>query len=181
VKHSDVYPSSAKGWAVEVYGAEHVAEALSDPERRHIEGSVLSMTGISGMANSMWSVVFDRTAAVVMLGNEDHRRKINYSDITSLQIGGRGDVVTRSGGGWSGGGFGPAGIIEGVALAGIMNSLTTTTTHRIETIFHLHWNSGSLSLLNTGDASPRLGGTPGTRNPAHRSPAASRTSGDNRR
>jgi predicted RNA-binding Zn-ribbon protein involved in translation (DUF1610 family) len=32
-----------------------------------------------------------------------------------------------------------------------LNALTTktTTTHQIETLFHLNWNTGSLSLLNT--------------------------------
>lgn len=151
-KHSDIYTGSAKGWALEVYGAEHVGQALSDPERRRIDGSILSMTGISGMANGGCTVYFDRTEAVAMIGDTDHRRHLNYSDITSLQIGGRGDVVTTttSGTQWSGGGFGPAGIIEGVALSKIMTSLTskTTTQHQIETIFHLDWNSGSLSLLN---------------------------------
>lgn len=152
-KHSDIYTGSATGWALEVYGAKHVGKAISDGERRRIDGSILSMTGISGMANTGCTVYFDRTDAVVMIGDTDHRRQLNYSDIISLQIGGRGDVVTttRSGTQWSGGGFGPAGIIEGVALSGILNSLTskTTTTHQIETIFHLTWSSGSLSLLNT--------------------------------
>jgi hypothetical protein len=152
-QHSDIYSGTAKGWALEVYGAEHVGKALSDPDRRRIDGSILSMTGISGMANSGCTVFFDREAAVVMIGDTDHRRQLNYSDITSLQIGGRGDVVTTttSGTQWSGGGFGAAGIIEGVALSKILTSLTskTTTHHQIETIFHLSWNSGSLSLLNT--------------------------------
>jgi hypothetical protein len=152
-KHSDIYTGAANGWALEVYGAKQVGKALSDRKRRRIDGSILSMTGISGTANSGCTVYFDRAEAVVMIGDTDHRRQLNYSDITSLQIGGRGDVVTttRSGTRWSGGGFGPAGIIEGVALSGILNSLTskTTTTHQIETIFHLNWSSGSLSLLNT--------------------------------
>jgi ribosomal protein S27E len=152
-KHSDISTGSANGWALGVYGAEHVGKALSDPERRRIDGSILSMTGISGMANSGSTVYFDRTQAVLMIGDTDHRRQLKYSDITSLQIGGRGDVVTTttSGTQWSGGGFGPAGIIEGVALSKILTSLTskTTTQHQIETIFQLDWNSGSLSLLNT--------------------------------
>jgi hypothetical protein len=31
-----------------------------------------------------------------VIGDTDHRRHLNYSDITSLQIGGRGDVVTTT-------------------------------------------------------------------------------------
>jgi predicted RNA-binding Zn-ribbon protein involved in translation (DUF1610 family) len=30
----------------------------------------------------------------------------------------------------------------------VLNSLTTKTTPHIETIFHLHWHAGSLTLLN---------------------------------
>jgi ribosomal protein S27AE len=143
---------SATGWVLDHYG-EHVAEALSDRQRRRIDGSILSMTGISGMANGGCTVFFDRDSAVVMIGDTSHRRRLNYSEITSLQIGGRGDVVTKttSGTRWMGGGFGPAGIIEGVALSKVLTSLSTTTTtqHHIETIFHLDWNSGSVTLLNT--------------------------------
>jgi hypothetical protein len=118
-----------------------VAEAVSDPERRRIDGSILSMVGVSGMANGECTVLFDRDSAVVMIGDASHRRRLHYSEINSLQNGGRGDVVTTttSGTKWAGGGFGPAGIVEGVVLSKVLNSLTSTTTqhHHIETIFHL--------------------------------------------
>jgi hypothetical protein len=144
--------ASATEWAIEHYGKQ-VAEAISDPRRRRIDGSILSMTGISGMANGGCTVVFDRESAVVMLGDTSHRRRLDYSEITSLQIGGRGDVVTTttSGTRWSGGGFGPAGIAEGIVLSKVLTSLSskTTTEHHIETIFHLDWNSGSVTLLNS--------------------------------
>jgi hypothetical protein len=143
---------SATKWILDYYG-NRAGEALSDPERRKISGSILSMSGLSGMSTGGCAMVFDRDSAVVILGDQSRRRQLDYSDITSLQIGGRGDVVTTTASGtrWSGGGFGPAGIIEGVALSTVLNSLTSTTKtqHQIETIFHLHWNSGSLTLLNT--------------------------------
>jgi hypothetical protein len=94
-------------------------------------------------------VIFDREYVTVIIGNVSNQRRLNYSDITSLKIAGRGEFVTASGGGWMGGGFGATGILEGVAVASILNALTTVTHHHIETIVHLNWNSGSVTVLNT--------------------------------
>jgi hypothetical protein len=144
--------AEAASWALECYGP-NVGAFISDPERRRIDGSILEMTGISGMANGGCTVYFDQDSALVFIGDSSHQRRLNYTDVTSLQIGGRGDVVTTttSGTRWTGGGFGAVGMIEGVALSKVLNSLTTKTAtqHHIETIFHLHWNAGSLTLLNT--------------------------------
>lgn len=175
------YTGSPTGWALEHY-AEHVAEALSDPERRRIDGAILSVTGISGVATGGCTVYFDRESAVLMIGDTSHRRQLNYSDVTSLQIGGRGDIstttTTSSGTRWAGGGFGPAGIIEGVVLSSVLNSLTsktkTTTHHQIETIFHLNWNCGSLTLLNEEMLPGQWGSRLEPCNPANRGIAASR-------
>lgn len=150
------YTGSATGWELEHYGAEHVAEVLADPERRRIDGSIVSLSGVSGLTSGGCTVFFDRESAVLMFGGEENRYVLDYSQITSLQIGGRGDIVwtttTSSGGGWSGGGFGAAGIVEGIVLSKVLNSATskttTTTHHEIETIFQLDWDSGQLTLLN---------------------------------
>jgi hypothetical protein len=122
---------------------------MSDPGRRRIDGSILSLTGVSGIATGGCTLIFDRESVTVMIGNESNQLRLNYSDVTSLQITGRGELVTTSGGGWMGGGFGARGIIEGVALSTVLNKLTTTKTHHIETIVNLNWNSGSVTLLNT--------------------------------
>jgi hypothetical protein len=135
-------------WALSLYG-ERVADALSDPELRGIDGSILSLTGISGIATGGCTVIFDRESVTVMLGNVSNQLRLSYSDISSLQVTGRGEFVTKSGGGWIGGGFGAKGILEGVAFATVMNALTTVKHHHIETIIHLKWNSGSVTLLNT--------------------------------
>jgi hypothetical protein len=140
--------ASAEPWALSLYG-NRVGEVLSDPERRSIDGSILSVTGVSGIATGGCTVVFDREFVTVWLGTSPSTLRLTYLDVTSLQIAGRGDVLTTSGGGWMGGGFGPAGIVEGVALATVLNALTTINQHHIETIVHLNWNSGSLTLLNT--------------------------------
>ncbi|WP_224207377.1 zinc ribbon domain-containing protein, partial [Mycobacterium avium] len=150
------HTGSATGWALEHYGAERIADVLSDPDRRRIDGSILALSGISGLASGGCTVFFDRDSAVLMLGDEENRWVLDYSQITSLQIGGRGDIVwtttTSSGTQWAGGGFGAAGIVEGIVLSTVLNSATskttTTTHHEIETIFKLDWESGSLTLLN---------------------------------
>ena len=131
-----------------LYG-KNIAKALSDSRRRRIDGSILSVTGVSGLTSGGGTVLFERETVTIMIADTSRRIGLSYADITSFQIGGRGDVTTTSGGGWSGGGFGAKGIAEGVVLASVMNALTTTTTHSAETIFHLHWHSGSLTLLNT--------------------------------
>jgi hypothetical protein len=92
-------------------------------------------------------VIFDRAAVIILIG--DNQWRLDYSDITSLQVAGRGAFVTTSGGGWMGGGFGAKGMIEGLGVAAVLNALTTTKQHHIETIVHLNWNSGSVTLLNT--------------------------------
>lgn len=114
-----------------------------------IDGSVLAVTGVFGIATGLCSIIFEPEFVVVMLGDASNMRRLNYSDISSLQIAGRGSFVTTSGGGWTGGGFGGKGILEGVAFATVMNALTTRRKHHIETIVHLTWHSGSLDLLNT--------------------------------
>lgn len=130
-----------------LYG-KNVGAALSDARRRRIDGSILSATGVSGLTTGGCIVLFERESVVVMI-DQSRRLQLSYADITSLQIGGRGDVTTTSGGGWSGGGFGAKGIAEGVVIASVLNSLTAKTTRSIETIFHIHWHTGSLTLLNT--------------------------------
>ena len=131
-----------------LYG-KNAATALSDARRRRVDGSILSVTGVSGLTTGAGRVLFERESVNLVIADLTRRLQLSYADITALQIGGRGDVATTSGGGWSGGGFGAKGIAEGVVIASVLNSLTTKTTHSIETILHLHWHTGSLTLLNT--------------------------------
>jgi hypothetical protein len=135
-------------WALSLYG-ERMGEAMSDPERRRIVGTILSVTGVSGIATGECTVIFDRESVIVAIGDRYNQRRLHYSDITSLQVAGRGAFVTTSGGGWMGGGFGGKGMIEGLALATILSALTTRKQYHIETIVYLNWNSGSVTLLNT--------------------------------
>ena len=135
-----------------IYG-DQIEQTLCYPDRRVISGSIVSLTGLSGISTGGCAVVFDSDVVRLVLGGSKIVR-LNYDEITQLQVGGRGDYITKTGGGWVGGGFGNTltgtfgSMLEGAALAGAMNALTTTTDHRTETIFQLVWTSGSLTLKN---------------------------------
>jgi hypothetical protein len=70
---------------------------------------------------------------------------IPLSDILTVQIGGPG--LIQKGGGFFGGGFGVMGAMEGIALASVLNSLTTRS--RVETIIAITARKASLVLLHT--------------------------------
>lgn len=136
-----------------MYG-NRLREVLSSPSRRRFNGQILSLSGVSGVASGMGYVLFDKQYVAVLTGDVYRPLWLRYSDIAFLQVGGRGDFATTSGGGWVGGGFGTTlggtakGMLQGAALAGVMNALTTRTEHHTETIILLAWSTGSLSLLN---------------------------------
>lgn len=124
-------------------------DALSDPDRRKVDGALLQADGISGIATGGVTVFFDREVATLMIGTMANRRSIRYSDLSILQFAGRGAFTTQSGGGWVGGGFGLQGAFEGALLAGVMNKLSTVTRTHIETIVTLGWETGTVVLLNS--------------------------------
>jgi hypothetical protein len=146
----------------------YAADGLAPGQPIQIQGSLLAVAGLSGLSVGASTIVFYPDGQVIVtLGPADRQLRLRYSDITTLQVGGRGDMVTTSGGGWSGGGifsadlrgsnFNPLGGIEnaaksvltGVVLSAVMNKLTTIKKHQIETIVHLAWASGSITLLDT--------------------------------
>lgn len=149
--------ASPERWLLGLYG-EGAATRLSDPSRRRVDGSILSLTGVSGLATGLGSVVFDPDDVTVEIG-QGRFVELSYSDIVSLLIKGRGELVAETGGGWSGGAIFPAGpdgllggagaLFQSTVMASLLNTLTTTRTRSVETILHLQWRSGSLSLLNT--------------------------------
>jgi hypothetical protein len=70
---------------------------------------------------------------------------ILYGQVEDVEIGGPG--LVRSGGGFSGGGFGLAGGIEGMAIAAVLNTITTRTA--IKTVVRIQGTSCELFLLHT--------------------------------
>jgi Short C-terminal domain len=71
--------------------------------------------------------------------------QVPYSEIEDVEIGGPG--LVRTGGGYVGGGFGLQGAAEGMAIAAVLNALTTRTS--IKTIVRVQGTSCELFLLDT--------------------------------
>jgi hypothetical protein len=133
-----------------------LAEVRSDPRRRRLDGVILEAAGISGIATGGCGIIFDRDVVTLAIGDLSNRTSIRYEDITVLQFAGRGAVTEQSGGGWVGGGFGLSGALEGVLTASALNSLTATTSTRIESVVSFAWLSNWLILLNQHFVPERL-------------------------
>jgi hypothetical protein len=70
---------------------------------------------------------------------------VPYGQVEDVEIGGPG--LVKTGGGFVGGGFGARGAIEGMAIAAVLNSLTTRTS--ITTIVRIQGTGCELFLLHT--------------------------------
>jgi Short C-terminal domain len=71
--------------------------------------------------------------------------EIPYGSVEAVDIDGPG--LVKSGGGFVGGGFGVAGAAEGMAIAAVLNALTTRTT--IKTVVRVQASGAELFVLNT--------------------------------
>lgn len=149
--HAAEFPP--KGWETSIYG-DRIEEILANPDRRRVDGTILSVTGISGVVTGTCTVLFDSDRATLLVRGTSHPVRLDYADITGLQAGGRGHFASKSGIGWVGGGFGTTiggtleAALKGAAMAAVMNALTTFTQHHVETIIHIAWTAGGLTLRN---------------------------------
>jgi hypothetical protein len=88
--------------------------------------------------------------AVEIYYAESQAVRILYPEVSALRVNGPGAVT--SGGGFIGGGFGVEGAVEGMAVAAVLNALTTRT--KINTYLSLETASGELhfhySLMEPG-------------------------------
>jgi Short C-terminal domain len=69
--------------------------------------------------------------------------EVPYSQIEDVEIGGPG--LVKTGGRFAGGGFGVTGAVEGMAIAAVLNALTTRTS--VQTIVRIQGSSCELFLL----------------------------------
>ena len=106
----DKLQQPSEEWVLDFYGES--AGPPPDPGRVRIDGSILAVTGLCGLVTGRCTAMFDPESVTVMVGNASNQVRLHYSDITSLQVGGRGDVVTTSGGGWTGRGRVRAGRVH---------------------------------------------------------------------
>ena len=63
--------------------------------------------------------------------------EVPYGQVEHVEIGGPG--LVRRGGGFVGGGFGARGAIEGMAIAAVLNALTTRTSIKTDRADPGHW------------------------------------------
>ena len=78
--------------------------------------------------------------------------EVPYSQVEDVEIGGPG--LVKSGGGFVGGGFGLGGAVEGMAIAAVLNAMTTRTS--ITTIMRIQGTGCELFLLHAGLTPDRL-------------------------
>ena len=78
--------------------------------------------------------------------------EVPYSEVEDVEIGGPG--IVRTGGGFVGGGFGATGAAEGMAIAAVLNGLTTRTS--IRTVVRIQAKRCELFLLDTNVTPERL-------------------------
>jgi hypothetical protein len=71
--------------------------------------------------------------------------EVPYSQVEDVKIGGPG--LVKTGGRFVGGGFGVSGAVEGMAIAAVLNALTTRTS--IKTVVRIQGTSCELFLLHT--------------------------------
>jgi Short C-terminal domain len=100
------------------------------------------------MVTGSCTVIFDVDFATICVRDTSNPVAIPYSEVRTLQFGGKGAFEVRSSPTVYGGGFGPVGILEGIALATVLSAAGTTTTKRVETIIQFAWTNGALTLVN---------------------------------
>jgi hypothetical protein len=71
--------------------------------------------------------------------------EVAFTDVDDVEIGGPG--LVKSGGGFIGGGFGVTGAVEGMAVAAVLNALTTRTS--IKTVVRVQAADCELFFLHT--------------------------------
>jgi hypothetical protein len=107
-------------------------------------GGYLPGAGLT--AGAMYDARFLHDRLVIYpCGESQVLADLPYSLIESVHIGGPG--LVRTGGGFSGGGFGVVGAAEGIAIAGILNALTSRT--KIRTVVRVEATGAELFILNT--------------------------------
>jgi hypothetical protein len=78
--------------------------------------------------------------------------EVPYNQVEDVEIGGPG--LVKTGDGFVGGGFGVSGAVEGMAIAAVLNTLTTRTS--VKTIVQIQGTTCELFLLHTELAPEQL-------------------------
>lgn len=105
--------------------------------------TVLGGSGFPFEPGQQVSVFFDENA--VQLRSTQRFASFSYLELADLIVAGPGAVTT--GGGFIGGGFGVEGALEGMAIATVLNALSTKT--KVHTFISIVTNFGELHLHHT--------------------------------
>ena len=129
-------------------------QALAFPGRVIVNGAILGVEGLSGLASGGCTMEFGDDLILVMVGTRDNTIKVPFQSVRNLNISGRGAITTtkRQGGGFFGGGIGSVSSMgEGMLMSHALNALSTKTvsTTTKESIVTLQWESGGIVIRNT--------------------------------
>lgn len=119
------------------------AEQMNEYENREVRLENITCLGGIGFPCEPGEEITIRleSSGVAILGQRRSAR-FSYFELVDISISGPGKVTT--GGGFVGGGFGVSGALEGIAVATILNVLTTKT--KIHTFVSIETNFGELHL-----------------------------------
>lgn len=106
--------------------------------------TVLGANGFPFAVGSRINISFDESS--MYCANAARKESINFIEVAELNISGPGSVT--SGGGFIGGGFGVDGALEGMAVATVLNLITSKT--KVHTFLTLVTNFGELHLHYSG-------------------------------
>lgn len=155
-------PSSAQSARARTAGAEPPVRA--DPEQVELDSRSLAclrrVALLGGYAPEAAIAIGERYDARFLedrLGifpclHWEPLAEVPYHEIEDVEIGGPG--LVKSGGGFVGGGFGAVGAVEGMAVAAVLNALTTRTS--ITTIIRVQAVNCELFLLHTQSTPEQL-------------------------
>jgi hypothetical protein len=154
----------ARLWAREADRARLRTREADSREAAELEARALvSLRGVAYLGGyvpqsaitpgGLYDVLFLEDRLVVLA----HRQakvlaEVPYSQVEDVEIGGPG--LVKTGGGFVGGGFGVNGAVEGMAIAAVLNTLTTRTS--VKTIVRIQGTSCELFLLHTRQTPEQL-------------------------
>jgi hypothetical protein len=124
-------------------------ERLQGNGRPFIEGEIVRVSGLSGLAKGVCSLVFNESHIDLQMPS-GKPSPIRYDDISTIQIGGQGQVVESVDNVFMGGGFGLGGALQGAAQAMLLNMAISAITknERCECEITMKWKTGELVMMN---------------------------------
>jgi hypothetical protein len=102
--------------------------------------------GVELYTGKRYHVPFFEDRLLLILGlTARTQAEVPYTEVEDVEIGGPG--IVKTGGGFVGGGFGATGAIEGMAIASILNGLTSRTS--VKTVVRIQGTGCEFFLLHT--------------------------------